>query len=197
MEPPDYLPISMLNQYLYCPRRFWYMYVQGEMDVNASVLEGVYQHERVHTPGGEREGSAEALRRVYVFSDRLGIAGFVDLIEIEGDQVAPVEYKHGKLGKWINDQVQLCAQALCLEERLGRPVPRGEIFYFGSRRRQPVALDEALRARAEETIRQIKGLLTEGAMPRPTDQRAKCRECSLEPICLPAEVEQLTREATP
>jgi CRISPR-associated exonuclease Cas4 len=195
MEPPDYLPISMLNQYLYCPRRFWYMYVQGEMDVNAVVLEGVYQHERAHAHGREREGSAEALRRIYVFSDRLGLAGFVDLIEVEGGQAMPVEYKHGRLGKWINDQVQLCAQALCLEERLGQPVPTGAIFYFGSRRRQSVALDEALRARTEETVRQIRALLTEGRMPRPTDQRAKCRECSLEPICLPAEVEQLTREA--
>jgi CRISPR-associated exonuclease Cas4 len=194
MEPPDYLPISMLNQYLYCPRRFWYMYVQGEMDINTYVLEGTYQHERAHAHGRESDEGTQTLRRVYVFSDRLGLAGFVDLIEIEDGQMAPVEYKHGKMGKWVNDEVQLCAQALCLEERTGRSLSAGEIFYFGSRRRQHVALDEVLRARTEETVRHIAALLAGGQMPLPTDQRAKCRDCSLEPICLPNEVERLAKE---
>jgi len=191
MNLPDYLPISMLNQYLYCPRRFWYMYVLGEMDVNAAMLDGILRHERAHTPGRETRDGTETLRRVYVFSDRLRIAGFVDLLEISAGRLVPVEYKRGRMGRWLNDQVQLCAQALCLEERTGQTVPYGEIFYFGSRRRQRVHFDQTLRARTEETIQQVFALLEGGTMPAPIEHRAKCRDCSIEPICLPREVTQL------
>ena len=152
LEPPDYLPISMLNQLEYCERRFWLAFVQAETDVNAPMLEGIQQHERVHAGGTEREGDKMTLRRVYIWSDRLRLAGFADVVEIEGERLLPVEYKHGRLGRWLNDHVQLCAQALCLEERTGRNVERGAIFYWDSRRRLEVTFGPELRARTEAAV---------------------------------------------
>ncbi len=192
----DYLPISMLNQLAYCERRFWLMYVQGEMAVNAPVLEGIQQHERVHEGGVERDGEAVVRRRVYGWSDRLRVAGFADVVEERGGRLIPVEYKRGRMGRWLNDHIQLCAQAICLEERTGRPVREGAIFYWRSRRRVRVEITPELRARTEEAVARAFALLEAGRMPPPLEHRAKCRDCSLEPICLPREVLVLSREST-
>ena len=193
----DYLPISMLNQLLYCPRRFWYMHVLGEMEVNAPVLEGTLQHAHAHDAGRQDDvtGEPTAYRGVRVWSDRLALSGFCDLVEVAEGELVPVEYKHGRQGRWANDEVQLCAQALCLEEMTDRPVARGEIFYWGSRRRLAVAFDGALRARTEAAVAQAADLIGAGHLPPPIGQRAKCRACSLQPVCLPDEVERL-RETT-
>ncbi len=192
---PDDLPISMLNQLEYCPRRFWLMYVQGEMEINAAVLEGTYQHERVHTSGSEQQGEKTVQRRVYVYSERLHLSGFIDVLEEVAGELVPVEHKHGRMGRWLNDHVQLCAQALCLEERTGRPVRRGFVFYSGSRRRQEVTLSAELRAHTEEAVARAQELLAAGQIPPPAQPRAKCRDCSLESICLPREVQALATPA--
>jgi CRISPR-associated exonuclease Cas4 len=194
MNQPDYLPISMLNQLAYCERRFWLMYVHGEMEINAPVLEGIQQHERVHDSGIEHNGELTVRRRVYLWSDRLRVAGFADLVEEREGELVPVEYKRGRQGRWSNDRVQLCAQAMCLEERTGRPVQQGEIFYWRSRRRERVAFAPELRARTEATVARAFELLEAGRMPPPLDRRAKCRDCSLEAICLPREVLLLAKE---
>ena len=193
MELPDYLPLSMLNQLEYCPRRFWYMFVEGEMVVNEHVLEGTFQHERAHEAGVEHAGEDETRRRVYVFSHRLRLTGFVDLLEERAGEWAPVEYKRGHMGRWTNDEVQLCAQALCLEEQLGQPIQHGYVFYFGSRRRQEVVFTAELRQRTEASISRAFELLREGQIPAPLPAKLhrKCKDCSLEPVCLPAEVRAL------
>lgn len=220
MSQPDYVPISMLNQLLYCERRFWLMYVCGELDVNAPMLEGTYQHRRAHRAGTERDGNRVIHRRVTLWSDRLRILGFADLVEEEGSgasllsgapeegtdlpwfdddppqergTLVPVEFKHGKRGQWANDQVQLCAQALCLEEQTGLAVERGEIFYWRSRRRVEVLFAPELRAQTEAAVARAFALLERGVMPPPIDLRSKCRDCSLEGICLPREVSILAR----
>lgn len=193
-DEPDYLPISMLNQLEYCERRFWLMYVCAEMEVNAPVLEGTLQHERVHAGGREQTGEGVTRRRVYLWSDRLRLSGFADLVEEEAGELRPVEHKHGRMGRWLNDHVQLCAQAICLEERTGRPVERGEIFYWGSRRRVEVAFGPELRARTEAAVTRAFELLAAGRMPPPVERRAKCRDCSLERICLPRETVLLAGE---
>lgn len=192
---PDYLPLSLLNQLAYCERRFWLMFVQGEMDVNAPVLEGTLQHERVHAAGGEREDGLTIRRKVYLWSARLRVAGYADLVEERWGELCPVEYKHGRMGRWLNDHIQLCAQALCLEERTGRAVERGAIFYWGSRRRVDVPITAELRARTEAAVARAFDLLAAGQMPPPLDHWAKCRDCSLEGICLPREVSLLAGEA--
>jgi CRISPR-associated exonuclease Cas4 len=194
MMPDDYLPISMLNQLEYCERRFWLMYVQGEMEVNAPVLEGVQQHERAHDGGLERDGEMTIHRRVYVWSGRLRLAGFADVVEEQAGELTPVEYKHGRMGRWLNDHVQLCAQALCLEERTGQPVRQGAIFYWGSRRRVAVEFTPELRARTEAAVARACELLEAGRIPPPLDHRAKCHDCSLEGTCLPREVLLLSNE---
>ena len=188
LDPPDYLPISMLNQLEYCERRFWLMYVQGEMEINAPVLEGIQQHERTHAGGVAREGEASVRRRVYVWSDRLRVSGFADLVEEREGELLPVEYKRGAMNRWLNDQVQLCAQAICLEERIGRPVREGRIFYWRSRRRVKVEFTLGLRAHTQSAAGRAFELLARGRIPAPIDRQAKCRDCSLENICLPREV---------
>lgn len=198
----EYLPISMLNQLEYCERRFYLMHVMGEMEVNAHVLEGTFRHEQVHTAGTSREGETLIHRRVYVWSDELCIAGFADVVEElpspvgkegggEGELV-PVEYKKGRMGKWLNDHIQLCAQALCIAERTGAVVPKGYIFYFGSRHREEVEFTPELRQRTAQSIERAHQIVAAGCLPPPLENYNKCRDCSLEPVCLPREVRLLT-----
>jgi len=130
-------------------------------------------------------------------------------VEESEDKLVPIEYKKGKMGEWLNDHVQLCAQALCLEEMLKCRIPLGYIFYFGSARREEVVFTEELRRHTEETIRLAFTLLEKGVLPPPlvgkqTRRTAtalpvlhpKCRDCSLEPLCLPREVLALEHVAT-
>ena len=187
----DYLPLSYLNQLEYCERRFWLMFVEGEIAINAPMLEGIYRHERAHEAGTERRGETSTHRQLYVWSDRLRLAGLADFVEDEAGQLRPVEHKRGKMGKWLNDHIQLCAQALCLEERSGQPIASGQIFYWRNRRREQVDFSPQLRARTEAAVQRAFALLAAGQLPPPSQKRAKCRDCSLEPICLPEEVRQL------
>jgi CRISPR-associated exonuclease Cas4 len=111
----------------YCPRRFYYQFVQGEMLVNEFVLEGTLEHQRVHQAGSHRTGVEEIeTTRMYLYSEALGVSGFTDVIQERGRVLVPVEYKHGHLGEWINDHVQLCAQAMCLEERMAHRHEKGQ-----------------------------------------------------------------------
>lgn len=195
-DQAEYLPLSMLNQLEYCERRFYLMHVRGEMEINAHVLEGTLRHENAHHPGTSREGETLTHRRLYVWSDELMIAGFADVVEehaVPGGarERIPVEYKKGRIGKWLNDHVQLCAQALCLAERTGGVIPKGYIFYFGSRRREEVEITPQLRERTAQSIRRAREIVTTGQLPPPLKNYNKCRDCSLEPICLPREMKQL------
>jgi CRISPR-associated exonuclease Cas4 len=201
MTEIDYLPISMLNQLEYCERRFYLMHVLGEMEINAHVLEGTFRHEQAHTAGIERQGDVLVHRRIYVWSDELQISGFADVVEENltpvpapsgNGELIPIEYKKGRMGKWLNDHIQLCAQALCLSERTGAAVSRGYIFYFGSRHREEVPFTHELRQRTAQSVQRAQALAVSGQMPPPLENYNKCRDCSLEPICLPREVRQLT-----
>ncbi|MCB9009440.1 MAG: CRISPR-associated protein Cas4 [Ardenticatenaceae bacterium] len=191
----SYLPLSYLNHLIYCPRRFWYMYIQGEIDINAPMLEGSFQHQtRADKPGQEIDDRGRAVyRRIWIWSDRLQIAGFADFVEAEGTALIPVEYKHGQQGKWDNDNVQLCAQALCLEEMTGKHIDQGEIFYWRSRRRITVPFDTELRQLTETTVVQAHELTQTNNIPAPISERKKCQHCSIQPICLPDEVTQLKK----
>ena len=113
--------------------------------------------------------------------------------EREG-QLVPVEYKKGKMAKHLNDHFQLCAAALCLEERTQRAIAYGEIFYHANRRRQKVLFTPELRQATEEAISAARRA-SHHLMPAPIDQPKKCKACSLIGICLPFEVKQLRREA--
>ncbi|MFV9505868.1 MAG: CRISPR-associated protein Cas4 [Oscillochloridaceae bacterium umkhey_bin13] len=188
---PDHIPLAMLNALAYCPRRFGYEFIQAEMLINAHVAEGLVCHRTVDQGGAAWLGDATQERRVYVWSERLGIAGFCDLIEQQDTNWYPVEYKKGRPGRWKSDHVQLCAQALCLEERTGQAIPHGFIFYFAARRREEVIFTPELRAETERIVAEAHRLVAVGTLPPPIDQPAKCRDCSLEPLCLPAEMQRL------
>ncbi len=202
-DQPEIIPISMLNQLEYCERRFYLMHVLGEMEINAHVLEGTLRHENAHNPGTSREGETLTHRRLYVWSEELGIAGFADVVEEYpssasgargGGALTPIEYKKGRMGKWLNDHIQLCAQALCLSEQTGGVVPKGYIFYFGSRHREEVEISAELRARTRQSIHRAHALVAAQQLPSPLDNYNKCRDCSLESICLPREVKILKGE---
>ncbi|MGH2458613.1 MAG: CRISPR-associated protein Cas4 [Chloroflexota bacterium] len=187
----DYLPISMLNAYEYCPRRFYYEHVLGEMLVNEHVLEGQVRHERTDAGGTEHLDDTTVRRSVRVYSDRLRLVGVVDLVEEGTAGTVPVEYKKGRGGRWLNDHVQLCAAALCLEERLGQPIARGFVFYFQPRRRVSVSFTPELRRLTEDAIDGARAVARSAKLPPPLVDDRRCRDCSLEPLCLPREVRQL------
>lgn len=190
------LPISALNALVYCPRKFYYQFVHGETLTNALMLEGTLLHQRVHQAGTHTSAAGEMqTTRLYLSSDLLRLSGFADVVEERADVLIPVEYKHGKAGEWLNDQVQLCAQALCLEERQPDkpPLPYGYIYYAGSRHRVQVPFTSQLRASTRAAIAhawQVAALLTP---PPPLQGKltARCPNCSLLPLCLPEEVRLL------
>jgi CRISPR-associated exonuclease Cas4 len=195
-EPPETIPISYLNALEYCPRRFFYEFVEGDMIVNDFVLAGTLLHERVDEQGKHTtEDGANEINHLYLFSEKLHLSGFTDVIEEEDGVFIPVEYKHGRQGKWLNDHIQLCAQALCLEGRQPdrSPIPFGYIFYFGSRKRIQVFFTEELRAEVKAAIDQALEVAMFDTPPPPLEGKiaVRCRDCSLAPICLPDEVKLL------
>lgn len=188
---PDHIPLAMINALAYCPRRFSYEFVQAEMMLNEHVVEGTLRHEGVDLGGNAWIGEAVQRRRMYVWSARLRLAGFCDLVEERDGLIYPVEYKKGRPGRWASDHAQLCAQALCLEERRGIRIAEGAIFYFAVRRREQVVFTPELRAEVERLAAEARALVDSGMLPPPIDNRAKCRDCSLQPLCLPDEVRLL------
>lgn len=194
---PEFVPLSALNALEYCPRRFYYEFVQGDMLENEFVLAGTLLHTRADEPGQhkDREGEILHINHLYLQSERLHLSGFADIVEEENGTLIPVEYKHGKEGKWLNDHIQLCAQALCLEERLpeSAPLPHGSIFYFGSRKRVQVPFTTELRAKALAAIDHALELAVAENAPPPLEGKAaiRCRDCSLRALCLPDEVLRL------
>lgn len=193
-QKPDYIPLAMLNALAYCPRRFAYEFIQGEMLYNEHVVEGILRHEGVDLGGTAWVGEAVQKRRVFVWSERLKLIGFCDMLEEHEGKLYPVEYKKGRPGAWNNDHVQLCGQALCLEERLGITITEGAIFYFAVRRREVVAFTEELRAETERFAAEAQRLVASEALPPHIDHKARCRDCSLKPLCLPDELRKLARQ---
>ena len=187
----DLIPVSHINALAYCPRRFYYEYVQAEMLLNEHVLEGRVLHEGADDGRTVWRDELVQQRRVYVWSDRLRLAGFADVVEWSAGGIAPVEYKRGRLGRWRNDHAQLCAQGLCLEERLGVQIAHGFIYSFAERRREQVEFTPELRAWTEQLVQEAHRPAVDERIPPPIEERARCRACSLEPLCLPAEVRQL------
>lgn len=193
---PETIPISALNALAYCPRRFYYEFVQADMLINEFVLEGTQVHQRAHQPGQHTTASGEIeTTRLYLCSETLRLSGFADVVEERDGLLIPVEYKHGRQGKWLNDAIQLCAQALCLEERQPdkAPIPHGYIFYVGSRRRVQVQFTEELRTRTREAIARAFEVAAQEIVPPPLEPplTVRCPHCSLLPLCLPDEVTML------
>jgi CRISPR-associated exonuclease Cas4 len=192
----EMIPISGLNALEYCPRSFYYQVVQGESLINEFLLEGQLAHKRVHQAGTHvtAEGEIETTR-LYLASEKLHLTGFADIVEEKAGLLIPVEYKRGPQGNWLNEQIQLCAQALCLEElQPGKaPITFGYIYSIASRRRVKVPFTPQLRARTKATITQALQIAAREIPPPPLSGPlvSRCPNCSLLPLCLPEEVRLL------
>ncbi|MGI8936126.1 MAG: CRISPR-associated protein Cas4 [Phormidesmis sp.] len=192
MNETDYVSIAALNQYAYCPHRCWRMFCAGEFVDNQYTLEGTGLHERVHTLGSGHREETWQVRAIWLKSDRHGIIGKSDLIEESDGQLYPVEYKRGRRGEFDNDALQVCAQALCLEEMTGRAVAQGFVYYAHSHQRQPIEISAELREDAIATIEAVRTLLYTGTMPLPIYTK-RCKGCSLYAQCLPQAAKKLGR----
>lgn len=185
MDREDNIMISAIAHYAYCPRRCALIHMEQEFAENVFTLQGTGLHERADTPLTTWEGDKRVERAVPLWSDRLGLSGRADTVEFLGNgAVRPVEYKRGARAPKEHDDLQLCAQALCLEEMLGIRVERGAVFYHASRRTREVVFDAALRQRTEQTIAAVREHLHTGRMPPPVND-GRCRHCSLNALCLP------------
>lgn len=190
MNDEDYLPLAYLNAWEYCPRRFYLEYVSGEMEDNEHVVKGRYLHENVDKEGIHYEDGILVYRHQWVWSDRLRVKGIIDAVEERDGKLIPLEYKKGRMANHLNDHFQVCAAAMCLEERTGRSIDSAEIFYYSNRRRQKVPLTEKLRGMTEEAIVAAADAVNR-SIPNPIDHPKKCQSCSLVNICLPYEVKIL------
>lgn len=192
MADTNYLPLAYLNAWEYCPRRFYLEYVLGEMEENEHIVLGRHLHCNIDQAGVFQEDEMLIHQQQWVWSDRLLVSGIIDAVEEREGKLIPVEYKKGRMAKHLNDHFQLCAAALCLEERTGRSIELGEIFYHANRRRQQVVFTLQLRQMTEAAIVAARAA-AEQAMPKPIDNPKKCQACSLQGICLPFEVKLLAQ----
>ena len=177
--------ISALEHYSYCPRQCALIHVEQAFDDNVHTMRGHAAHERVDDPGYEQRPGSRIERALPVWSDRLGLVGKCDVVEFDAGGVPyPVEYKHGRKRAKFHDDLQVAAQAMCLEEMTGKTVPRGAIYHFSSRRRREVPITPELRKHVGETVTAIRAMLLRGILP-PAVNDARCDECSLKDICQP------------
>ncbi len=187
-DDAHFLMLSALQHFAYCPRQFALIHVEQVWAENYFTAHGNLLHERVDRCEPEQRGNLRFERGVAVISHKLHINGKLDLLEIEGKpptRYFPVEYKRGKpkLEDW--DKIQLCAQALCLEEMREVTVDEGALWYWQVRKREPVVFDKALRNVTLAAIEGALKVLASGNTPPPTDQKKRCRACSLVDLCEP------------
>lgn len=191
----DPIPISALNHYAYCPRRCALIHVEQTYTENVYTMRGRDLHER--TDREEESGWEEGVRverALPLCSKRLGLIGKADVVEFHGETPYPVEYKSGPNRQFDNDDLQLCAQAICLEEMLSQSVPHGAIFHHKSRRRREVVFTAALRTRVKEVVAAIRSMLVEKTLPPPVNDH-RCEHCSLREACMPAVIGEQQRAA--
>jgi len=193
------LQARMVNEYQYCPRLAYLEWVQGEWEDSRDTVEGRYIHRRVDKPGGKLPAPQETeaqerihARSITLSSNRLGLIAKMDLVEGEGDQVTPVDYKRGKRphvprGAYELERVQLCVQGMILSEH-GYRCEQGVLYYAASRERVPVLFDEELRRTTHQAIDGLRLIAAGGQLPPPLADSPKCPRCSLVGICLPDEV---------
>lgn len=183
------LPLSALNHLVFCERRCALIHIEGIFAENALTLEGTIAHDSADLSGYETRAAVRIVHALPIRSARLGLSGKADIVEFHPNPDAsetpfPVEYKRGRRNRWQNDDVQLCAQALCLEEMLSVPVPRGAVFHASSKRRREVAFTPQLRAQTEAAVVRLHGLVASATIP-PAVLLPKCEGCSLHDICIP------------
>ncbi|WP_158044680.1 CRISPR-associated protein Cas4 [Skermanella pratensis] len=187
MPDEDPLPLSALQHYLFCPRQCALIHVERQWAENRFTAEGRVLHERADLGGRSSRSGVRAVRSMPLRCRRLGIGGVADVVELHdgGRRPYPVEYKRGRPKAHRADEVQLCAQALCLEEMFGTAIEEGALFYGENRRRTAVRFDPGLRALTERTAEAVRAMLDAGRTPPPVHEDRKCGRCSLIDLCQP------------
>jgi CRISPR-associated exonuclease Cas4 len=181
----DVILVSAIAQFAYCPRRCGLIHQEGEFEDNEFTVQGHALHERADESLSTREEGKRVERSLPLWSDRLGLVGRADTVEFyDNGAVRPVEYKRGRRRPQRSDDLQLCAQAMCLEEMLAATVREGAIFYHESRRCREVRFDEPLRRATAKVVEDIRAMLRSGTLPPPLNN-ARCRDCSLTDACAP------------
>jgi CRISP-associated protein Cas1 len=198
---PDLVPARMLNEHTYCPRLAYLEWVQGDFTDNADTLDGQFQHRNVNVEAGSLPDPEEPVqerlhaRSVMLSAPAVGLVARMDLIEADGNNVTPIDYKRGRAPKvderaWEPERIQLCAQAMILEEN-GYKVERGILYFVASKQRVEVLIDDGLRARTRDLLAELRANSEKPEAPAPLIDSPKCPRCSLVGICLPDETNLL------
>jgi CRISPR-associated exonuclease Cas4 len=182
----DLIPLSAIQHYSYCPRQWGLIHLEQEFAENVFTMRGNAAHALVDDHGIRQEKGARVERALPLYSLGWNLVGKADLVEFHPDgTVYPVEYKHGPKRAKRHDELQLAAQAVCLEEMLGKPVPLGAIYHVTSKRRREVVIDDTLRQHLREALAAIRDWEARATLPPPVNDD-RCRNCSLIEICQPA-----------
>ncbi len=197
MHDREHLPLSLLSQMAYCPRRAGLILNERLWVESSDTAKGRAEHERVHTQRVEKRGGMVKLYEFTVYSDSLLLLGKCDCIEARRDEegcripaadfpvrLYPVEYKHGTVREEEEYHIQLCAQAMCLEEMFHTSISEGALFFISSHRRATVELSASLRDKTRELALGLHKMRNELSVP-PAEYSAKCRRCSLRELCMP------------
>lgn len=188
-EDVQFIMLSALQHYAYCPRQFALIHIEQAWSENYFTAQGNLLHERVDSAEPEQRGNVRYERSVSVISNKLRINGRLDLLEAEGRPVTqyfPVEYKRGKPKRENWDKIQLCAQALCLEEMRNVAIEEGALWYWQVRKRESVQFNDLLRKETISVIDAAHDVLASCKTPAPTTIKSRCRACSLVDLCEPA-----------
>jgi CRISPR-associated exonuclease Cas4 len=189
VDDADLIPISALQHFLYCPRQCALIHLEQQWAESRHTAEGRLLHGRTDQPKAERRKGIRTVTAMPLLHQELGITGIADVVEFhqveDGEQVLPVEYKRGRPKEHRADEVQLCAQGLCLEAMLGKPVASGALFYGKTRRRKDVVFDDPLRALTYRTVADTRAMMLAGVTPAAVYDPRRCDACSLIDICEP------------
>ncbi len=184
----DFIMISALQHYVYCPRQCALIHVEDVWCENLFTVRGELLHEKVDTDTYETRGTIKTIRGLRIHSFRYGLVGRCDVVEFRktktGNEIMPVEFKSGKPKENISDKVQLCAQVFCLEEMLTVKIKQGAFFYGKIRRRNIINIDDELRLQTENIMNSVREIVSKKYIPAAVYQ-SKCRNCSLQSICQP------------
>ncbi|MFQ5781268.1 MAG: CRISPR-associated protein Cas4 [Nitrospiria bacterium] len=183
----DLIMISALEHYSYCPRQCALIHVEQTYDENLYTLRGQAVHRRVDEVKTEYQEGVRIERALPLWSYCFGLVGKADVVEFHGETPYPIEYKHGPQRRREHDDLQLCAQVICLEEMTGKEVPRGAIFHHSSRRCREVIFNPRLRELVGTTVHAIREMFASKTIPPPVNDK-RCRHCSLQESCMPSAI---------
>lgn len=198
----DYLPLSGIQHFAFCRRQWALIHIENQWAENERTVDGIIMHEKAHSGDAESRGDVVIMRALRVFSATLGVSGECDVVEFNRNadgillnghdglwQPYPVEYKRGKPKEHNADEMQLCAQAMCLEEMLCCTIPCGALFYGEPRRRTEVEFTPELRRAVKDSLNEMHDYYKRGYTPK-AKPRKGCSACSLKEICLPKMVQR-------